>query len=416
MWVRKRLDIRWSDLGSALRDCLTRWNRGALADDLEDLWSPVGDALPCLSVRSGFDLWLQALQLPPGSEVLVSAITIRDMVRIVEAHGLVAVPVDVNPEDLSVNVESLRRAVSEKTRAILIAHLFGTRQPLAPVLEIARQHNLLIAEDCAQAFAGRHFTGHAEADITMFSFGSIKTATALGGGLVRVRDAKTLNEMRQLQARYPVQRRGTYAKKVLKHSAMKLLSYGPPFSGVVATMRLAGRDPDQVVASLARAFPGADLLPMIRRQPSAALMAVMYRRIGFYHRRTLNRRSEKGRRLMALLRGSLRMPGWRSEVHNFWVFPVLHREPARLVRRLLNAGFDAAGAHSLFVVPAPADRPELRAAKAEEMLPQIVHLPCYPEMPDRELRRMADAVRGTMRQTAEVSARGLTGALADSGR
>ena len=117
MWVRKRLDIRWSDLGSALRDCLTRWNRGALADDLEDLWSPAGDALPCLSVRSGFDLWLQSLALPPGSEVLVSAITIRDMVRIIEAHGLVPVPVDVNPEDLSVNVESLRlRGVGEDPR------------------------------------------------------------------------------------------------------------------------------------------------------------------------------------------------------------------------------------------------------------------------------------------------------------
>ena len=141
-------------------------------------------------MRTGFDLWLQSLALPPGSEVLVSAITIRDMVRIIEAHGLVPVPVDVNPEDLSVNVESLRRAVSPRTRAILVAHLFGTRPPLEPILEIARQHNLLVAEDCAQAFAGRHFTGHPEADISMFSFGSIKTATALGGAIVRVRDAK----------------------------------------------------------------------------------------------------------------------------------------------------------------------------------------------------------------------------------
>lgn len=417
MWVRKRLDIRWSDLGSALRDCLTRCNRAALADDLEDLWSPVGDALPCLSVRSGFDLWLQALQLPPGSEVLVSAVTIRDMVRIIEAHGLVPVPVDVNPEDLSVNLDSLRRAVSEKSRTILVAHLFGTRQPLAPVLEIARQHGLLVAEDCAQAFAGRHFTGHAEADISMFSFGSIKTATALGGAVLRVRDGKTLNRMRQLQERYPVQGRATYAKKVLKHAAIKLLSYGPPFAGVVGAVRLAGRDPDQVVASMVRGFPGAELLPLIRRQPSAPLMAVMYRRVAFYHRRALNRRTEKGRRLLALLRGSMRLPGGRAEFHNFWVFPVLHREPTRLIRRLLNAGFDAAGAHSLFVVPAPADRPELRAVKAEEMLPHIVHLPCYAEMPDRELRRLADAARGTVRQNAmEVSALATGGVLAESRR
>src|SRR5436853_2294655 len=110
MWVRKRLDIRWSHFGSALRDCLTCWDRATLADDLEDFWSAHDDAFACLSVRTGFDLWLSALGLPRGSEVLVSAITIRDMVRIIEAHGLVAVPVDVNPEDLSVEIASLKRA------------------------------------------------------------------------------------------------------------------------------------------------------------------------------------------------------------------------------------------------------------------------------------------------------------------
>ena len=86
MWLRKRLDIRWSDFGGALRDCVMCGDRAALVENLEDFWSPRSDALACLSVRSGFDLWLASLALPEGSEVLVSAITIPDMVRIVEAH------------------------------------------------------------------------------------------------------------------------------------------------------------------------------------------------------------------------------------------------------------------------------------------------------------------------------------------
>ncbi len=186
-----------------MRDCLTRWDRAGLADDLEDLWSAADDAFACLSVRSGFDLWLKALQLPVGSEVLVSAITIRDMVRIIESHGLVPVPVDLQPDDLSVDLESLERAISPRTRAILVAHLFGTRQRLEPILDIARRHGLFVAEDCAQAFAGRHYTGHPQADISMFSFGSIKTATALGGAMLCVRDAQILAQMRQLQKSYP---------------------------------------------------------------------------------------------------------------------------------------------------------------------------------------------------------------------
>ncbi len=396
MWVRKRLDIRWSHLGSALRDCLTSWDRTALADDLEDLWSARDDAFACLSVRTGFDLWLSALELPSGSEVLVSAITIRDMVRIIEAHGLVAVPVDLNPEDLSVDLEGLERAIGPRTRAILVAHLFGTRQPLEPVLHVAQQHGLFVAEDCAQAFAARHFTGHPGADVSMFSFGSIKTATALGGALLCVRDPKILRRMRHLQSRYPVQTRGHFVKRIFKHGLMKLMSYGPQFGALVWTIRLLGRDPDRFVASTARGFPGSELLQLIRRQPCAALLSLMHHRIAFYNRRALGRRTQHGKRLLALIGPAAPSPGSHSEVHSFWVVPVLHDEPARLIRRLLNAGFDASLAHSLFVVPPPIGRPELHAEMAEEMLPQIVHLPCYPEMPDRELRRLAREVRASV--------------------
>src|SRR5262245_21305060 len=208
MWLRKRLDIRWSDFGGALRDSVTSGDRIRLAENLEDFWSPRGDALACLSVRSGFDLWLASLALPRGSEVLVSAITIRDMVRIIEAHGLVPVPVDIDPDTRAIDLDSLKQAITPRSRVILVAHLFGTRQPLGDMFEVARRHDLLVAEDCAQAFAGRHYTGDPRADVTMFSFGPIKTATALGGALLCVRDREVLTRMRKRQASYPFSNAG----------------------------------------------------------------------------------------------------------------------------------------------------------------------------------------------------------------
>ena len=160
MWVRKRLDIGWSDLAAALAGCLIPRRQAAVVEQLERLWSPGGEAIACLSVRSGLDLWLSAMQLPPGSEVLVSAITIPDMLRIIRDHGLVPVPVDVNEEHLAVNPASLERALTPRTRAVLVAHLFGTRLPLEAVVRFCRQHKLLLLEDCAQAFSGVGFDGH----------------------------------------------------------------------------------------------------------------------------------------------------------------------------------------------------------------------------------------------------------------
>jgi hypothetical protein len=137
--------------------------RCAAQQSAEQTWPGSDDVIACLSVRSGLDLMLGQLGLPAGSEVLVSAVTIEDMVTILRHHGLVAVPIDVNPTDMSPSFEDIDRAITSRTKAMLIAHLFGTRLPLQPFAGKAREHGLLLWEDCAQAFDGR-YAGHPEAD------------------------------------------------------------------------------------------------------------------------------------------------------------------------------------------------------------------------------------------------------------
>ena len=222
MWVRKRIDIGWSDVGAGILHSLRPFARAAAQDRVERLWSDADDALACLSVRSGFDSLLGALALPHGSEILVSAVTIPDMVRIIREHGLVPVPVDVDIGSMAPKVERMRAGVTPATRAVLVAHLCGGRFPVEPVAELASRHGLLLFEDCAQAFAGAGYRGHPAADVSMFSFGPIKTATSLGGALLRVRDRQLLRRMRSRQAAYPAQSRPYYLRRLLKYAAMKV--------------------------------------------------------------------------------------------------------------------------------------------------------------------------------------------------
>ena len=141
---------------------------------------------------------LAALGLPPKSEVLVSAVTIEGMVWIIQGHDLLPVPIDLEMRRMAPTLESLRRAITPATRAIVVAHLFGSLIPLDGIIEVAKRHGLLVIEDCAQAFDGGRYKGNPHADVSMFSFGPIKSATALGGGLLRVRDRKLLQRMRAL--------------------------------------------------------------------------------------------------------------------------------------------------------------------------------------------------------------------------
>ncbi|MDP8937397.1 MAG: DegT/DnrJ/EryC1/StrS family aminotransferase, partial [Actinomycetota bacterium] len=273
---RHRIDARPADVVFAAWACARPGRRSRLAQRVEATWSPASDALACLSVRSAFDLLLSAVALPAGSEVLVSSVTIPEMVRILDDHRLTAVPVDLDPATLGPRPDLLDRLVTDRTRAVLVAHLFGGRLDLAPVVGICRSHDLLLIEDCAQSFRGLGDTGTAAADASLFSFGPIKTATAFGGGLVRVRDPGVLAGMRRMQATWPVQTRAAFARRVARFAALVLLQHPIVYGLTAAAAGRVGRPLDGVIAGAARSFPeGA----AVRRQPSTPLLAVLRRRL-----------------------------------------------------------------------------------------------------------------------------------------
>ena len=395
MWARKRLDIDWSDLAFGLLHCCIPRNLSALQARVESAWSDSGNALACLSVRSGFDLLLDAWEFPAGSEVLLSALTIHDMPRIVEQHGLIPVPVDIDVDRLAPSLASLQQAITPASRAIVVAHLFGSRVPLEPILQVAKHHGLMVVEDGAQTFDGG-YRGHSAADASLFSFGAIKTATALQGAIVRARDRDLLERMRRRQAEYAQQKSSQFFRRLLKYAALKALSSRPLFGLLFHTLRAAGCDTDRMLNRMARGFPGLDLLPQIRRRPSPPLLALLERRLRTFDELRLSQRVARAERLAELLGDGVPRPGSLAASHSHWVFPVLAEKPQRLIAALRRAGFDATQGQSMCVVPTPADRPELFPIAAARILAQAVYLPFYADMPLAAIERMAAVVRGAM--------------------
>ncbi len=392
MWSRKRLDIGWSDLLFGAGRVFVPPDRDSVSRRVESLWPAVGNTLACLSVRSGFDLFLAALALPRGTEVLVSAITIRDMIRIIEHHGLVPVPVDLDPQRMAPSEEQWRQAITPATKLILVAHLFGGRTEMGPVFDLARQHDLLVVEDCAQAFAGVEYEGDPRADASMFSFGTIKYGTALGGAILRVRDPQLLAKMRAAQESYPVQSRWPYFKRLAKYAMLKGLAARPICASFVYVCRAVGCDYDRMVNAAARGFPGDDFFVQIRRRPSSPLLAMLERRLKRHDAGRSERHAAKGKALAESLQNAMSCPGTAVVPNTYWVFPVIAEKPAELLEHLTRAGFDATQGQSLCVVAPPADRAGQKAAAAENLLANVVFLPFYPELPPGESRRLAETV------------------------
>src|SRR5262249_55618089 len=152
-------------------------------------------------------------KLPANSEVICSALNIPGMVAIARHHGLVPVPVDLDLETLAPDLDLMRQAITPRTRAIVIAHLYGNHVPLAPIVDLARRHGLLLIEDAAEVFDGS-YRGHPDADVALFSFGPLKTATALAGGVLVARDPELLARLRLEHERWPVQSYWDYFKRL----------------------------------------------------------------------------------------------------------------------------------------------------------------------------------------------------------
>ena len=401
MWPRKRLDISWNDIGAGRWACATRWNRAEVLAKLRADWnrgtntptSPNSPTmLPPLSVRSGLHLLLGQLDWPEGSEVLMSAMTIPDMARIVRHHGYIPVPVDLDLDTAAPSLESLQQAVTPSTRGLIVAHLLGSRIPLQEILEFAHGHQLDVLEDCAQAYVGDDWKGTSGCLASMFSFGTIKTATAVGGGLVNIRDDDLAAAVSSAQSQWPVQQRLPYTLRLARTALLKVLSYRPPFALLRLGCWLTRIDYDHLLNNSTRGFPGNQLLQHISQAPSAPLMHMLDRRItGFDHNR-LKRRTMLGERLRDALGQHVPLLGHRGHDHTFWVFPVLARDPQALVAHLRKAGFDATRGESMEIVAVPDGRHET-AANIRKAFDRIVYLPVYPEMPESAIDEMAVAVR-----------------------
>ena len=250
------------------------------------------------------------LAWPAGSEVIVSAITHPDMVTIAQGHGLRAVPVDLDLATLAPRVEDLERACTARTRAVLVVHLFGGRIDLTPVAEFARRHDLMLIEDSAQAFTGIDSLAPSGADVSMFSFGMIKTASAVGGALVSVGDAELRSSMRKEQDGWPALPGIAYAVRLAKAGGLAVFNDPRRFGVLFRLCRRLGVDLDGMINTSTRSFAaGEELWARIRRRPAPALLAVLSRRLGQLDQDRLARRAAMGEELRAGLPRGYLHPG-----------------------------------------------------------------------------------------------------------
>ncbi len=147
-------------------------------------------------------LALRACDIGEGDEVIAPSHTAVATIAAIELAGAYPTLVDIDPHTFTLDPKQIQAAITPRTRAILPVHLYGGAADMEPILEIARQNNLLVMEDCAQAH-GTLYRGQKVGtwgNIAAFSFYPTKNLGAYGdAGAVVTNDAALAERVRLLR-------------------------------------------------------------------------------------------------------------------------------------------------------------------------------------------------------------------------
>ena len=326
----------------------------------------VSYAVGVASGTEAIHLALRALGVGPGDEVITQANTFIATPLSIAYTGARPVFVDVDPETYNMDPALVEEAVTEKTKAVIPVHLYGKAAPMDEILEIAERHSLFVVEDACQAhgalYRGKKRAGTAGSmgHAAAFSFYPGKNLGAYGdAGMVTTDDGKIFEEIRMLR---------NYGQKVKYHHALK------GFNSRLDTIQ-------------------------------AAVLTVKLRRLRDWNAM----RVENARLYSELLEGvpEVMTPehgyeGTERSSHVFHLYVIRARERDSLLEHLRKNSIAAQIHYPLpcHLQEAFRDQGSLEGdfPVTEALSKEILSLPMYPELKEREIERVAETIAGFYRK------------------
>lgn len=150
-------------------------------------------AQSCTSGTAAIHLAVGAVNPNPGDEIITAPITDPGSVMPILMQNAIPTFADVDPVTLNMSPESVEANITDRTRAIILVHLFGRPCDTDEVAEIAKAHDLVLIEDCSQCHATMYKDRYAGAtgDISCFSLQQSKHMTTGDGGMAITNDEET---------------------------------------------------------------------------------------------------------------------------------------------------------------------------------------------------------------------------------
>lgn len=191
-------ELREAMTASAARVFASGWYvLGGELKAFERQWAEVCGTRHCLGVGNGMDaieLALRGLDIGPGAEVVTTPMTAFATVLAIIRAGATPVLADIEPDSALLSPASVRRCLTQRTRAVVLVHLYGQMRDMSAWVDLCRESGIELIEDCAQAHLAR-WDGQVAGSIGAagaYSFYPTKNLGAIGDGGALVTQSDTL--------------------------------------------------------------------------------------------------------------------------------------------------------------------------------------------------------------------------------
>ena len=410
-----KLTNRFKELALAyLRIIFGRLRRGMQTIKLEEAFRSRFNAKRAIvfpHARTALHFIIKSMNFEKGSEVLMTPLTIADMVNSIHTLGLKPVFVDIELDTFCFEIDKLKMSITPKTKAILITYIFGIVPDIEKIQKIAQEHGMKLIEDCSQCFDAS-YKGHligTFGDAAFFSLTNFKVCSSLFGGMIITNDEKLADQLNKFRDNSLLPARGSMLLKLISKDLIYsvffsrwLFSYFTYFVIMILeridpkiTYRLYSGNIKVILGQhgnrLFEKFPADYLMDYTDVQADVGLASLARAK------EVTDIRIRNGEMLRGLLQGvsQTKIPVRLEEAVNvYWRFPIISNDMDGLKRFLLKNGIDSAPTYLALCSSEPGFEPyHASMPNAERVKNSVLVVEVNEELKEDDIRWTASLVR-----------------------
>ena len=382
----------------------TKLKKGETTAELEKKLSEhfgVKNVIMLPRARMAMFYLLKSLNLPKDSEVIMTPLTIADMVNAVRWAGLNPVFCDLGENTYNIDCRKLTGLITPKTKILFVTHLTGLASDMDEIMKIAQNYNLIFVEDASQSFNGK-FNGKflgTFGTAGIFSLSFLKTCSTLFGGVLVMNDSVLAGKIRRESEKLPPPPKILLIKEILKNIILAVVTnriifslktyYFIKLSGAVNSNMVNKFIKSNPKPSLTDAPPQKYLYSYTDAQAEIGLKMLdatfeMDKKRITNANFLIDNLSDKAKsKLPAIL---------KNTKNTFWRLPIQTDEPEKFRRYLFKNYVDSASTNLILASEEPSFKKYASPALVARLAHKAIFIPIHPAFSEEDLLYVAKLI------------------------